>query len=233
MGHRYPRGEVLKRGRFLLENAPKSCSSRSWTAGVRRWRRGSGGYSADAALMQGWACRLHHSIVIRCRRCCAWRSNNHDEFVSAGRPRRSHVCWGGLQPRLSSSSAAHLGRDCRRQWSTVKSLKWQSSKKPRIAEPPRAAVYQAMRSKSTSPPNRPSRGGGASRKRYDDIETQRVVLLDRLGRMGEQAPVPPGYKNALVLLNQKFRVARIKQRIKILEAAEWLITVIEMGGGKR
>ena len=90
-----------------------------------------------------------------------------------------------------------------------------------------------MRSKSTSPANRPSRGGGVTRTRYDDTETQRVVLLARLGRMAQQAPVPPGYKNALVLLNQRFRVARIKQRIKILEAAEWLITVIEMGGGKR
>ena len=90
-----------------------------------------------------------------------------------------------------------------------------------------------MGSKSTFPPDRPLQRRERARDRYDDVEMQRAVLLDRLRRMGEQSPRLPGYQNALVLLNQRFRVARIKQRIEILEAAKWLISVIEMGGSKR
>jgi hypothetical protein len=65
-----------------------------------------------------------------------------------------------------------------------------------------------------------------SRKRYDDIERQRIVSLNRLSRLGEKSTTP-SYKSALILLNQKFRVAHIDQRIEILKAANWLITVIE------
>lgn len=74
-----------------------------------------------------------------------------------------------------------------------------------------------------------------SRKRYDDVETQRTALLDRLSCLGGQESANPGYKNAQTLLNERFRLARIDQRIEILKAADWLIRLLENhkfdGGG--
>lgn len=69
-----------------------------------------------------------------------------------------------------------------------------------------------------------------SRKRYDDIERQRLALLGRLNRLDEKS-ADRSHKSALTLLNQKFRVAHVDQRIEILKAASWLITVIEANRG--
>jgi hypothetical protein len=94
------------------------------------------------------------------------------------------------------------------------------------------AVFSAMPSRSSLPANRPAGSRTVSRKRYDHVERQRDALLDRLSRFGEQASAHPSYKSARILLNQRFRTARTDQRIAILKAADWCISLIEMSSGK-
>jgi hypothetical protein len=78
---------------------------------------------------------------------------------------------------------------------------------------------------------RPARRRGISRRRYDAAEKRRVALLDHMNRLGEKARTHPSYKRVVILLNQRFRIARIDQRIAILKASSWLINLIEMGLG--
>ena len=72
---------------------------------------------------------------------------------------------------------------------------------------------------------------GVSRPRYDGAEKRRIALLEHLSHFDETARAHPSYKYALILLNQRFRRARIDQRIAILKAAQWLIALIEMSSG--
>jgi hypothetical protein len=72
---------------------------------------------------------------------------------------------------------------------------------------------------------------GISRPRYDGVEKRRMALLERLNHFDETVRAHPSYKCALTLLNQRFRHARIGQRIAILKAAQWLIDLIEMSSG--
>ena len=65
------------------------------------------------------------------------------------------------------------------------------------------------------------------RKRYDEIEARRVALIERLTMLGDTARRHPAYKRALTLLNTTFRRARLAQRPAILQAAAWLIDVLE------
>jgi hypothetical protein len=65
------------------------------------------------------------------------------------------------------------------------------------------------------------------RDRYEAAERRRLQMLDRLKNLPEPARSHPGYRRALTLLNESFRKARIAQRVAILQAAEWLIDVIE------
>lgn len=71
----------------------------------------------------------------------------------------------------------------------------------------------------------PSRAG--FRQRYDDIEARRVALIARLTSLGEAAQSHPGYKRVLTLLNATFRRAKLAQRLAILQAAAWLIDILE------
>ena len=65
------------------------------------------------------------------------------------------------------------------------------------------------------------------RQRYDDLERARLALLERLDRHMKFARTHPSAKRALKLLNSTFRNARVAQRAAILQAAEWLIVLIE------
>jgi hypothetical protein len=73
--------------------------------------------------------------------------------------------------------------------------------------------------------------GGASRgnfrKRYDDIEGRRAALVARLNSLGAVSQRHPGHKRALTLLNDTFRKSKLAQRAAVLEAAAWLIDVLE------
>ena len=83
-----------------------------------------------------------------------------------------------------------------------------------------------MPPRSRLPVNEPAKIRGVSRKRYDAVERQRAELLVRLNQLGAEVRAHPSYNNALILLNQRFRTARIEQRIAILKAADWLINLM-------
>jgi hypothetical protein len=65
------------------------------------------------------------------------------------------------------------------------------------------------------------------RERYDEIEAHRAALIARLSALGETAQRHPGYRRALTLLNVTFRRAKLAQRLAILQAATWLIDLLE------
>jgi hypothetical protein len=70
--------------------------------------------------------------------------------------------------------------------------------------------------------------GKSFRQRYDDLEASRAQLLARLDRHMKVIRTHPSAKRALKLLNDTFRSASVAQRAAILQAAEWLISLIEM-----
>ena len=49
----------------------------------------------------------------------------------------------------------------------------------------------------------------------------------RLRRLGGTAQDHPGYKRALKLLNETFRKSKMAQRLAVLQAATWLIDLLE------
>jgi predicted metal-dependent HD superfamily phosphohydrolase len=65
------------------------------------------------------------------------------------------------------------------------------------------------------------------RKRYDELEARRTNLIARLNAIAGSAERHPGYKRALTLLNHTFRKSKLAQRLAILQAAAWLIDVLE------
>ena len=65
------------------------------------------------------------------------------------------------------------------------------------------------------------------RARYDALEQRRAELLERLEGLGERARRNCGYARARTLLNTTFRRAKLVQRAAILQAADWLIAVID------
>ena len=72
-----------------------------------------------------------------------------------------------------------------------------------------------------------ARPRGGFRERYDEIEARRAALVARLASLGEAARRHPGYKRALTLLNATFRRSKLAQRLAILNAAAWLIDIVE------
>jgi hypothetical protein len=65
------------------------------------------------------------------------------------------------------------------------------------------------------------------RQRYDRLEAHRAALIARLTALGEAARRQPGHKRALTLLNDTFRKAKLAQRLAILQAASWLIDLLQ------
>ena len=65
------------------------------------------------------------------------------------------------------------------------------------------------------------------RQRYDDLEARRAELVARLRALGGAAQAHPGYKRALKLLNETFRKSKLAQRLAVLQAAAWLIDILE------
>ena len=51
--------------------------------------------------------------------------------------------------------------------------------------------------------------------------------MARLRILGERQSTHPGYKRALTLLNDTFRKSRLAQRLAVLQAAAWLIDILE------
>lgn len=81
------------------------------------------------------------------------------------------------------------------------------------------------------PPTAPAKPSSSPRtgfrERYDEIEALRAELVARLTSLGEPAQRHPGYKRAYTLLNATFRRSKLAQRLAILQAAAWLIDVLE------
>ena len=65
------------------------------------------------------------------------------------------------------------------------------------------------------------------RARYDALEQRRDQLIARLATLGEKAGPHPAHGRARTLLGATFRKASLVQRAAILEAADWLITLLD------
>jgi hypothetical protein len=81
---------------------------------------------------------------------------------------------------------------------------------------------------------RPPPPGGAKaqqkttfKQRYDEAERRRAAIMQRLAGLNETARAHPAYRRAATLLNQTFCKASVAQRLATLQAAEWLIDVLE------
>jgi hypothetical protein len=59
------------------------------------------------------------------------------------------------------------------------------------------------------------------------LEAQREALLSRLTRVHTAARHRPGYRTALNLLNPTFRKANLAARAAILQAASFMIDILE------
>jgi hypothetical protein len=68
---------------------------------------------------------------------------------------------------------------------------------------------------------------GDFRRRYEDVESKRIALIERLRGLGDSAQAHPGYKRALTLLNDTFRKSKLAQRLAVLHSAAWLIDLLE------
>ena len=68
------------------------------------------------------------------------------------------------------------------------------------------------------------------RQRFISLDAERERLLARLTAMGEAVRQHPSHGRVLVLLNASFRRASLSQRAGVLQAAEWLIDLLERMG---
>ena len=82
-----------------------------------------------------------------------------------------------------------------------------------------------MPNRQSSPSARAPRA--SFRERYATLEKRRSELVDRLTALDAKAQAHPGYKRALKLLNDTFRREKLPQRLAVLQAAAWLIAVLE------
>ena len=65
------------------------------------------------------------------------------------------------------------------------------------------------------------------RARYDELEARRNELIARLAALGEKVGPHPAHGRVRTLLGTTFRKASLAQRAAVLEAATWLITLLD------
>jgi hypothetical protein len=96
-------------------------------------------------------------------------------------------------------------------------------------DPPARRVNRPVPSRrSPSPAHKPATRPRASfRHRYDELEAHRTALVARLSALGAASKRHPGYRRALRLLNETFRKERLTHRLAVLQAAAWLIDLLE------
>jgi hypothetical protein len=80
---------------------------------------------------------------------------------------------------------------------------------------------------SKRPLDRAPPAGTGFRTRYDALERRRSDLIARLTTLGERAKANPAHARARKLLNETFRRSSLVQRAAVLEAANWLIALID------
>ena len=61
----------------------------------------------------------------------------------------------------------------------------------------------------------------------DRLESDREALLRRLSHLNSGAKLLPGYRSALILLNSRFRRANLGTRLALLQAAQFMVEVLE------
>ena len=76
------------------------------------------------------------------------------------------------------------------------------------------------------PPGKSNPPATTFRARYDDLEQRRDQLIARLAALAEKSS-HPALGRARTLLNSSFRKASLVQRAAVLQAADWLITMID------
>jgi hypothetical protein len=75
------------------------------------------------------------------------------------------------------------------------------------------------------PAQKPARA--SFRRRYDELETRRATLIARRAALGDASRRHQAYRRAGTLLNQTFRKETVAQRLAVLQAAAWLIDVLQ------
>jgi hypothetical protein len=63
---------------------------------------------------------------------------------------------------------------------------------------------------------------------YDGLEARREALVQRLAHLHPALAKSAGHKTVRVLLGSKYRSASLSARLKILQAAHFLMSVLEM-----
>lgn len=93
----------------------------------------------------------------------------------------------------------------------------------------KAALYAPRHVAKKSAKARKAEPAGASfRTRYDMLEREREALLQRLELHQVLLEDNPAARRAQTLLNTTFRRVSLSQRASVLQAAAWLIQIIEM-----
>lgn len=87
-----------------------------------------------------------------------------------------------------------------------------------------AVPHRRTRTPSAKPSPSPRAG---FRERYDEIEARRAALVARLTSLSAAGQRHPGYRRAFTLLNATFRRSKLAQRLAVLQAAAWLIDILE------
>jgi hypothetical protein len=77
-------------------------------------------------------------------------------------------------------------------------------------------------------PTPPRRQSPDFRRRYDDLEHRRVALIARLAKLDHLPQAADSCRRARTMLNATYRKATLVQRAAVLQAAAWLIDVVEM-----
>ncbi len=88
-------------------------------------------------------------------------------------------------------------------------------------------LLNAVRRRKSNSGSQSSSGRTTFRQRYDELEEKRKILLDRLARLGDHGRSHPSHRRAMTLLNDTFRKASVAQRLAVLQAAAWLIDLME------
>lgn len=87
------------------------------------------------------------------------------------------------------------------------------------------------RQPKANPPNARPRKRQSFRRQYDELEARRAELCARLCELGHAAQEHPGYRGAMKLLTNIYRKEKMAQRLAVLQAAAWLIDVLEKLAG--
>ena len=69
--------------------------------------------------------------------------------------------------------------------------------------------------------------GKKAKLSLDRLESDREALLRRLNHLHGGAKLLPGYRSALTLLNSRFRRANLATRLALLQAAQFMVEVLE------